>query len=479
MTSPRSPTPATRQMDDSADQVPEKQHLEDSGACNHFETIDTLRAQEAILYDRFISFKENFRKNTQPIGKHAVIHHMVQHFYELESLTPQEKDLFKEPENFKYLLTMPWVRLVKEEEREMVGDLAFEESRREEPDPVFRQISNLEVRQAVKEIYKVFLEAKDYELVQKKQTRPAVSDEPPTPRPSAFAIALEDVKPEVRESAIAVTSALQALFKDTSIAKYCQPNGAHHLDHQSSFSTRSAVLWDRFTSPTHTITDALDHLIVKRRQDECSAFHKNNALDSTADALHANDKSPFNQAILNEYIKCQRETTRTDYQSLFVGFKVQQAVSRKVAAPIILSSAPQTLEEKRQARLNKHAAIAYQEEGLQDVDRTFTVYPAVEKLVKSSGTSPMKDIFEMANYHDLLDLNAHAIGRYLAKLSLGQFIIRDCTLSDKLLAFLTYGIGKEGCYPSLWEISLSGRHIEVGQRTIDIMVGIVKAKVEL
>ena len=59
------------------------------------------------------------------------------------------------------------------------------------------------------------------------------------------------------------------------------------------------------------------------------------------------------------------------------------------------------------------------------------MYPAVEKLIKSSGTSPVKDIFEMANYHDLLDLNAHAIGQYLAKLSLGQFIIRDCTLSDK------------------------------------------------
>ena len=222
-----------------------------------------------------------------------------------------------------------------------MGDLAFEESRRAEPDPVFRQIGNLEVRQAAKEIYKVFLEAKDDEPEQKKKhAKLAVSDAPQTPRPSAFALALEDVKPEVRESATAVTSALQALFKDMSIAKYCQPNGAHHLDHQSSFSTRSAVLWDRFTSPTHTISDALDHLIVKRRQDERSAFHKNNALDATADAMQVNDKSPFDQAILNEYIKCQRETTRTDYQSLFVGFKVQQAVTRKVAAPIVLASAP-------------------------------------------------------------------------------------------------------------------------------------------
>lgn len=91
----------------------------------------------------------------------------------------------------------------------------------------------------------------------------------------------------------------------------------------------------------------------------------------------------------------------------------------------------------------------------------------------------MKDIFEMANYHNLLDLNAHAIGQYLTKLSLGQFIIRDCTLSDKLLALVMHGAGKDGCYQSLWEISLSGRHVEVGQRTIDIIAGVVKAKEEL
>lgn len=119
-----------------------------------------------------------------------------------------------------------------------------------------------------------------------------------------------------------MTSALQALFKDMSVAKYCQPHGAHQLDHQSSFSARSVALWDRFTSPTHTITDALDHLITKRRQDGCSAFHKNNALESTADAQHTSGKSRFEQAILNEYIKCQREAAETDYQSLFVSFKV-------------------------------------------------------------------------------------------------------------------------------------------------------------
>ena len=138
--------PATRLLDEGADQTPEQQHPEGSGTCNHFETIATLRTKEALLHDRFLSFKRNFRKSTRPIGKHAVIHRMVQHFYELESLTPQERDLFKEPENFKYLLTMPWVRLVKEEEREKMGDLAFEESQRQEPDPVFRQIGNLEVR---------------------------------------------------------------------------------------------------------------------------------------------------------------------------------------------------------------------------------------------------------------------------------------------------------------------------------------------
>ena len=40
------------------------------------------------------------------------------------------------------------------------------------------------------------------------------------------------------------------------------------------------------------------------------------------------------------------------------------------------------------------------------------------------------------------------------------------------------GVGKDGCYQSLWEISLTGRYVEVGQRTVDVIVGIVKAKEE-
>lgn len=48
---------------------------------------------------------------------------------------------------------MPWVRIVKEEDREKLGDLVYEDLKNEEPDPIFRLIKNLEVRKAVKEIY--------------------------------------------------------------------------------------------------------------------------------------------------------------------------------------------------------------------------------------------------------------------------------------------------------------------------------------
>lgn len=90
----------------------------------------------------------------------------------------------------------------------------------------------------------------------------------------------------------------------------------------------------------------------------------------------------------------------------------------------------------------------------------------------------MKDIFEMVGYHNLLDLNAQTIGQYLKNLCLEQFIVRDCTLSDKLLTYLMRGIGKDGSFKYLWEISLDGRHIEMGPRVVEMLIEIIRAKDE-
>lgn len=134
-------------------------HRDPNSTCNHFETIDNIREQELVLFEAYIQFREGAGRNMKDAGKAEVVRRMVRHFYDLEGLSEEEKKLFKDPETLKHLLTMPWVRIVKEEEREEIGDLAFADSKNEEPDEVFRQIKNLEVRQAVKDMYQLYLDA--------------------------------------------------------------------------------------------------------------------------------------------------------------------------------------------------------------------------------------------------------------------------------------------------------------------------------
>ena len=45
----------------------------------------------------------------------------------------------------------------------------------------------------------------------------------------------------------------------------------------------------------------------------------------------------FDDATLNDYIRCQRNTTRTDFPTLGDRFKVQQEIEMKKAIPIVLT----------------------------------------------------------------------------------------------------------------------------------------------
>ena len=115
---------------------------------------------------------------------------------------------------------------------------------------------------------------------------------------------------------------------------------------------------------------------------------------------------------------------------------------------------------------------------ISNIDRTLTVYPFLADLVKSSTNSEINDVFQMVGYKDLQDLNVHSVGLYLRELHLGQFIIRDCTLTDKQLLQLLRGISREGSHQGVWEISIGGRNCEVGLRSIEMLGQIVTAKAE-
>lgn len=63
------------------------------------------------------------------IGKREVIHNICLHYYNLEGLTDEEKDIYKDPKNFKALLTGPWTRLVKSMGEEELGEDDYYEMR--------------------------------------------------------------------------------------------------------------------------------------------------------------------------------------------------------------------------------------------------------------------------------------------------------------------------------------------------------------
>lgn len=87
----------------------------------------------------------------QPITtKKDTIRNIALHFYHLEGLTEEEKLVYKNPKNFKTLLTSPWIRIVKDQGAEELGQDKYDDSRNPEPDEVFRKVQNLKVRKILK-----------------------------------------------------------------------------------------------------------------------------------------------------------------------------------------------------------------------------------------------------------------------------------------------------------------------------------------
>ena len=100
----------------------------------------------------------------QPVvGKKDVIHNICLNYYNLENLTEEEQEIYKDPKNFKALLTGPWIRIVKSMGAEEMGEDDYMEMRKPETDPFFAQIKNLKVRDVLKRIYNQYLEAPEEE----------------------------------------------------------------------------------------------------------------------------------------------------------------------------------------------------------------------------------------------------------------------------------------------------------------------------
>ena len=74
-------------------------------------------------------------------------------------MTDEENEVYKDPKNFKALLTSPWIRIVKSMGAEELGEDEYQEMRHPETDPFFAQIKNLKVRKILKRIYQEYQEA--------------------------------------------------------------------------------------------------------------------------------------------------------------------------------------------------------------------------------------------------------------------------------------------------------------------------------
>lgn len=87
------------------------------------------------------------------------------------------------------------------------------------------------------------------------------------------------------------------------MSKYLMPKDGLQLDRQSSVST-TAVHIEKFTSPSHTIKDAMDPLIAKRRQYDLSSIYENSNIAATKnEALLVSNMPRYEKAILSEYVK--------------------------------------------------------------------------------------------------------------------------------------------------------------------------------
>ena len=86
---------------------------------------------------------------------------------------------------------------------------------------------------------------------------------------------------------------------------------------------------EKFTSPRHTIEQALQPLITKERQGLYSKFLTNsNISEMKQAALANNDVDQYHNMILSEYVRRQRETAPNDYDDFFNDFDMKQAAAR-------------------------------------------------------------------------------------------------------------------------------------------------------
>lgn len=49
----------------------------------------------------------------------------MKNFYNMTNLSEEEKQVYRDPQNFKTLLSSPWIRIVKNQGLEEVGELEF------------------------------------------------------------------------------------------------------------------------------------------------------------------------------------------------------------------------------------------------------------------------------------------------------------------------------------------------------------------
>lgn len=86
-----------------------------------------------------------------------ILDHILKGFYNMANLTDEEKKIYRDPINFERLITSPWIRIVKNLELEEKGKFEYEQKKKKiNSDPSFSNVIDLEVREIIQQISKVF-----------------------------------------------------------------------------------------------------------------------------------------------------------------------------------------------------------------------------------------------------------------------------------------------------------------------------------
>ena len=186
----------------------------DEAVCTHFETLESIISIEESLLDSYKAFME-YIPNQPIVGKKDVIHNICLNYYNLENLTEEEQQIYKDPKNFKALLTGPWIRIVKSMGAEEIGNDDYMEMRKPETDPFFAQIKNLKVRDVLKRIYNQYLEAPEEEKLKNNSKEPIFKKAEFFKKEEAF-----DVDEEVQKLKN-FSKELRQVFKDQCIKTLC------------------------------------------------------------------------------------------------------------------------------------------------------------------------------------------------------------------------------------------------------------------